>query len=74
MQAFMKDVQASQAAQHQHEIAHVLGSMGVSHAVNHITSDGFFCADIVISRHHVLVQVDGPHHWTCNTGQPIGKI
>ena len=70
----MKDVQASQAAQHQHEIAHVLGSMGVSHAVNHITSDGFFCADIVISRHHVLVQVDGPHHWTCNTGQPIGKI
>lgn len=69
----MKDVEASQGAQHHHDIALVLSSMGVTHAVNHITSDGFFCADILISGHHVLIQVDDPHHYTCNTGQPIGR-
>ena len=69
----MKDVEASQGDNHQQDVAHVLGTMGLPHAVNHTTIDGLFCADILISGHSVLIQVDGPHHWTCNTGQPIGK-
>lgn len=66
-------MEASQGDNHQHDVAHVLGSMGLAHSVNHITDDGFFCADILITGCRVVIQVDEPHHWTCNTGQPIGK-
>lgn len=73
MQAFKKDTEGSVSSTHQCDVAHVLTSLGVCHDLNHITSDGFFCADILITGHHVLIQVDGPHHWTSNIGQPIGE-
>lgn len=73
MQAFKQDVEGSTESKHQCDVAKVLQSLGVDHALNHVTSDGQFCADILIRGHDVLVQVDGPHHWTTNTGQPIGE-
>ena len=73
MQAFRQDVEGSVESKHQYDVAKVLHSLGVDHTLNHVTSDGLFCADILIKGHDVLVQVDGPHHWTTNTGQPIGE-
>ncbi|KAL0048903.1 hypothetical protein WJX82_001964 [Trebouxia sp. C0006] len=71
-QAFRQDVEGSRDSQHQCDVAHVLSILGVDHALNHITTDGLFCTDILVKGHHILIQVDGPHHWTTNTGQPIG--
>ena len=73
LQAFKKDVEASMGAEHQCDVALVLSSLGVTHVVNHLTADGLFCADILVKGHRVLIQVDGPHHWTTNTGLPIGE-
>ena len=71
-QAFTTAVEASSNSKHQLEVAQVLSDMGVKHSVNHLTSDGLFCADILIQGYHVIIQVDEVHHWTANTAQPIG--
>lgn len=73
LQAFRQDVEGSRDSKHQCDVAHVLSTLGVDHALNHITTDGLFCTDILVKGHHILIQVDGPPHWTTNTGQPIGK-
>lgn len=72
MQAFMADVEASVKSEHQVEVSQVLSNMGIKHAMNYLTSDGLFCVDILIQGYHVIIQVDEVHHWTTNTGQPIG--
>ena len=73
MQAFAKAVHASSNSKHQLEVAQVLTDLGVKHTTNYLTNDGLFCADIMVQDHHVIIQVDEVHHWTVNTGQPIGK-
>ena len=49
-----------------------MGSLGVSHNIERITDDGLFSADILIEDDKVIVEVDGPHHFTVNTHQPLG--
>lgn len=51
-----------------------MGSLGVSHNIERITDDGLFSADILIEDDKVIVEVDGPHHFTVNTHQPLGKF
>lgn len=50
-----------------------MGSLGVSHNIERITDDGLFSADILIEDDKVIVEVDGPHHFTVNTHQPLGE-
>ena len=73
MQAFAMAVHASSNSKHQLEVAQVLTDLGVKHTTNYLTDDGLFCADIMVQDHRVIIQVDEVHHWTVNTGQPIGK-
>ena len=51
-----------------------MGSLGVSHNIERITDDGLFSADILIEDDKVIVEVDGPHHFTVNTHQPLGDF
>lgn len=51
-----------------------MGSLGVSHNIERITDDGLFSADILIEDDKVIVEVDGPHHFTVNTHQPLGEF
>lgn len=56
------------------EVSQVMGSLGVSHNIERITDDGLFSADILIEDDKVIVEVDGPHHFTVNTHQPLGEF
>ena len=74
VQAFKRDVEAAATSNHQCDVARVLDSLGVDHMLNELVADGLFCADVLIASHHIVLQVDGYHHWTSNTGQCIGKL
>ena len=74
LQAYKRDVEAAVSSNHQCEVARVLDGLGVDHTLNELVADGLFCADIMIGSHHIVIQVDGAHHWTSNTGQCIGKL
>jgi len=55
------------------EVSQVMGNLGITHNIERITDDGLFSADILIEDDKVIVEVDGPHHFTVNTHQPLGK-
>jgi hypothetical protein len=56
------------------EVSHILSSMGVDHAIEHLTEDGLFSSDIALPQEHIAVEVDGPHHFTVNTFRPLANM
>lgn len=56
------------------EVSHILSSMGVDHAIEHLTEDGLFSSDIALPKEHIAVEVDGPHHFTVNTFRPLANM
>ena len=56
------------------EVSAVMSSLNVPHDIERITEDGLFSADILIEDVKVIVEVDGPHHFTVNTHQPLGMF
>ena len=72
-QAWESDVESTIVSKLHSEVSQVMGSLGVSHNIERITDDGLFSADILIEDDKVIVEVDGPHHFTVNTHQPLGE-
>lgn len=72
LQAWESDVESTIVSKLHSEVSQVMGSIGVSHNIERITDDGLFSADILIEDDKVIVEVDGPHHFTVNTHQPLG--
>lgn len=56
------------------EVSAVMSGLNVPHDIERITEDGLFSADILIEDVKVIVEVDGPHHFTVNTHQPLGML
>ena len=73
LQAWESDVESTIVSKLHSEVSQVMGSLGVSHNIERITDDGLFSADILIEDDKVIVEVDGPHHFTVNTHQPLGE-
>lgn len=73
-QAWESDVESTIVSKLHSEVSQVMGSLGVSHNIERITDDGLFSADILIEDDKVIVEVDGPHHFTVNTHQPLGEL
>ena len=57
----------------QNDVSDVLMRMDVPHAVEGITEDGIFSIDIMLSQARLAVEVDGIHHFACNTQRPLGR-
>ena len=74
LQAWESDVESTIVSKLHSEVSQVMGSLGVSHNIERITDDGLFSADILIEDDKVIVEVDGPHHFTVNTHQPLGEF
>lgn len=74
LQAWESDVESTIVSKLHSEVSQVMGSLGVSHNIERITDDGLFSADILIEDDKVIVEVDGPHHFTVNTHQPLGEV
>ena len=74
LQAWESDVESTIVSKLHSEVSQVMGSIGISHNIERITDDGLFSADILIEDDKVIVEVDGPHHFTVNTHQPLGKL
>ena len=74
LQAWESDVESTIVSKLHSEVSQVMGSLGVSHNIERITDDGLFSADILIEDDKVIVEVDGPHHFTVNTHQPLGQF
>lgn len=72
LQAWESDVESTIVSKLHSEVSQVMGSLGVSHNIERITDDGLFSADILVEDDKVIVEVDGPHHFTVNTHQPLG--
>jgi hypothetical protein len=73
LQAWESDVESTIVSKLHSEVSQVMGSLGVSHNIERITDDGLFSADILVEDDKVIVEVDGPHHFTVNTHQPLGE-
>ena len=73
MQAWESDVESTIVSKLHSEVSQVMASLGVNHNIERITDDGLFSADILIEDDKVIVEVDGPHHFTVNTHQPLGE-
>eukprot|EP00884_Botryococcus_braunii_P011956 jgi/Botrbrau1/20761/Bobra.0753s0001.1 len=61
------------SAMHQ-DVSRVLRSMGVQHEMEKLTDNGYFSLDIFLQSPNgpVVVEVDGPTHFTINTFKPMG--
>ena len=57
----------------QNDVSDVLTRMDVPHTVEGITEDGIFSIDIMLSQARLAVEVDGLHHFACNTQRPLGR-
>ena len=73
LQAWESDVESTIVSKLHSEVSAVMSGLNVPHDIERITEDGLFSADILIEDVKVIVEVDGPHHFTVNTHQPLGK-
>ena len=53
-------------------VSRTLGGMRVAHASSVCVGHGIFLADILTSAPQMVIMVDGPGSFTCNTCQPLG--
>ncbi|KAK2080103.1 hypothetical protein QBZ16_002499 [Prototheca wickerhamii] len=56
------------------EVSRLLLSMGVAHDFEHLTQDRLFSVDIALSNEKIALEVDGPHHFTVNTLEPMADM
>ena len=56
------------------EVSRLLLSMGVAHDFEHLTQDRLFSVDIALSDEKIALEVDGPHHFTVNTLEPMADM
>ena len=57
------------------QVSTLLTAMGVEHTNEYLAEDGLFGVDIYVvtpEGRKVAIEVDGPHHFTSNTNQPLG--
>lgn len=74
LQAWESDVESTIVSKLHSEVSAVMSGLNVPHDIERITEDGLFSADILIEDVKVIVEVDGPHHFTVNTHQPLGML
>ncbi|BDA49701.1 probable RAP domain-containing protein, chloroplastic [Coccomyxa sp. Obi] len=55
------------------DVSAVLWSLGVAHKNNDVTADGLFCVDIALDGGKVIIEVDGPTHFSVNSRRPLGR-
>lgn len=55
------------------EVSQMLWSLGIVHSNEQITSDGLFCVDIALQDNKVVIEVDGPSHFSVNSHRPLGR-
>ncbi|KAL4443822.1 hypothetical protein ABPG75_011559 [Micractinium tetrahymenae] len=56
------------------EVSRMLSLLGVEHTIEHLTADHLFSVDISLVAERIAIEVDGPHHFTANTFQPLGEM
>ncbi|CAL5220538.1 g2573 [Coccomyxa viridis] len=65
--------QAARSSKLQEDVSRVLWTLGVAHKNNELTSDGLFCVDIALEGENVIIEVDGPSHFSVNSRRPLGR-
>jgi len=60
------------------EIASIIGELGVPHAMERLTGDGYFSVDVYLPDGDVALEVDGPYHFINIAvrgagGAPVGE-
>ena len=62
--AWMRNVRDDFTVSRAHaEIAAIIGELGVPHAVERLTDDGYFSVDVYLPDGDVALEVDGPFHF-----------
>ena len=56
----------------QNDVSETMNRMDVPHVVEGMTEDGCFSIDIMLSQARIAVEVDGIHHFACNSRRPMG--
>ena len=56
----------------QNDVSEAMNRMDVPHVVEGMTEDGCFSIDIMLSQARIAVEVDGIHHFACNSRRPMG--
>ncbi|PSC74935.1 RAP domain [Micractinium conductrix] len=56
------------------EVSRMLSAMGEAHTIEHLTDDQLFSVDIALPDERVVLEVDGPTHFTANTFQPLADM
>ena len=55
------------------KVSKALTGMGLEHECEVMTEDGLFSVDILLRASRIVVEVDGPSHYTFNTQQRLGE-
>ena len=72
MQACSEQARQSTESNAQQRVGQSLCRLGRSHEPEHITPDGLFSTDLAIVDRRIVLEFDGPSHFTRNTLEPLG--
>lgn len=67
-------MRSSRVSVYQWEVSNIVTALQIEHQMEYLAQDGLFSVDIAIMSgdRNIAVEVDGPHHYTLNTHQPLG--
>ena len=72
-QAWKKTVKRTLISELHRRVSRALSSMGLQHECEVVTDDGLFSVDIMLRDERIIVEVDGPSHYTYNSQQRLGE-
>lgn len=67
-------MRSSRVSVYQRDVSSTVAALQIEHQMEYLAQDGLFSVDIAIMTgdRNIAVEVDGPHHYTLNTNQPLG--
>lgn len=71
-QAWKKTVKRTMISELHRKVSRALSAMGLPHDCEVVTEDGLFSVDIMLREQGIIVEVDGPTHYTYNSQQRLG--
>ena len=73
LQAWKNTVKRTLISELHRRVSRALSSMGLQHECEVVTDDGLFSVDIMLRDERIIVEVDGPSHYTYNSQQRLGE-
>ena len=73
LQAWKKTVKRTLISELHRRVSRALSNMGLQHECEVVTDDGLFSVDIMLRTEGIIVEVDGPSHYTYNSQQRLGE-